>query len=314
MLFSGLKKEEGFWSALFILFLVILAYLGMSTYYAVRTEGVNVADQINTLQADYTATSGVYYGIQRVQSDSLGEGESETVTIGNVDVGLSVERITGNPDFLRLTVNAEVKETSRRIEIDLSIPRNLADQAIWAKNGIDSRVVVQDSSGAIDTTLTAVGEEAPEMDLVALKNMAQVRTDDPTFYPPDGYPSGGCSDDPFYQADCVTPNVIWVEHDLELGGSKEISGIYIIEGNVVLSGTPSIHGVIYQPNEGSTLLNGTGNEPKVDGGIVTNGWVDGHGHPQVRHNPEYMEIFAGYQNDPDANTNRVQTWRYISSQ
>jgi len=313
MLFFRLKKEEGFWSALFILFLTVLAYLAMSTYYAVRTEGMNVANQINTLQADYTATSGVYYGIQRVQSDLLGEGESETVTIGDVDVGLSVERITGNPDFLRLTVNAEVKETSRRIEIDLSIPINLEDQGVWTNGGFANNVEVQDSSGVIDTTLITVGEEVPEMDLVTLRNMAIVRTDDPAFIPPDGYPSGGCADDPFYQADCVTPNVIWVEHDLELSGNSEIYGIYVVEGNVQLSGTPSIYGVLFQPNESSTILNGTGNEPKIYGGILTNGSVDAAGNPKVRHNPEYMGIF-GYQNDPDANTNRVRTWRYVSSQ
>ena len=151
----------------------------------------------------------------------------------------------------------------------------------------------------------------PEIDEDSLSVLSMVQGHDQSdspFSPDDGYPDGS-----FYQPDGTTPNVTHVLNDFVVEGGRTVYGIFVVEGDVVLHGSARVQGVIYLPNPTSTIITGGGNpsESSVTGGIVSHGHISGFGnHISVKHWPEYMRVFCGFQIGPDPSA-RVVNWTYL---
>ena len=302
------NDEQGFWSALVILFLVTLALMGAGSSALIRGEGANVANQAEILQADYAANGAAYYGMKRLALGPL--DETTPIAIGNVAVTLDTSEITGSSDIL-LTITATIQETQRIIDIRLRPGGGLVDKAIWTTGHVFN-VSGKDSTGATDSDMVvSTADSVPTIREDSLAAMSTAQGHNKTmaeFDPADGYPAGS-----FYQPDGITPAVTHITHNFRVRGGRTVYGIFVVEGNVTLNGSARIEGIIYLPNVTSTIITGGGDpdESTITGGIVSHGNITGFGnHISVQHVPEYMQVFCGFQAYDDAIVLPVVSWSY----
>ncbi len=303
-----LREEEGFWSALLILFLVTLTLMGMGASALLRTEGSGAAERIEAMDADYAANGAAYYGIQRLNIGVV--DESEVLTIGHSSVTLDSSQIAGSPDVL-LIVTASNGGTNRGIEIRFRPGTPLADKAIYTMGHVYN-VETKDSTGTEDSDyLVKQAYSVPAINTAALNAMSTAQGHDQsaaTFEPADEYPNGS-----FYRPDGITPNVTHVLNNFKVKGSRDVYGIFVVEGDVTLNGTCRVHGVIYLPNPTSTVITGGGDpdESTITGGIVSHGDISGTGnHISVQHDPLFMDEFCVFQTGPDPE-GMVVNWNYF---
>lgn len=316
MKLANIKKEEGFWSALIVIFLVTLGLMGLGVSVLIRSEGKSVAHHVNAVQIEYVANAGAYYGIQRLHSDSL--DESEELEIGNGKVTLDTSDVEGSSDVL-LTITAVAGEAKKEIEVLLSAKNRLVDKAIYTKGDVFN-VTGKDSAGNPDSDVVITkADTIPSIDIDTLKTMA---TNQGHFIPSDSIPADSAfapdtnyPESSFYWSGGggTTPNVTYVEGDFTVKGSRDVYGIFVVEGNVTLHGSARVFGVIYLPNPSSTLITGGGNpgESSITGGIISHGDISGTSHHiSVQHNPEYMRAFCEHQVGEDPSEFKVVSWVY----
>lgn len=308
MKLNDLKKEEGFWSAFFMVFLVSLALMGLGASVLMRSEGKNITNLIDSKRADYAANGGAYYAISRLAKGSL--NESSPLTIGSCSVTMDTSNIAGTSEIL-LTVLAEAGNTERGVEVRLRNGGRLRDKAIFTTGDVFN-VSAKDSTGSYDPGRAITrADSVPTMDETALGDLSTAQGNDQGggFTPPHNYPNGS-----FYQADGVTPNVTHVSGNMTVESGRSIYGIFVVEGHVTLHGSARVYGVIFLPNATSTIITGGGDpsESSINGGIVSHGDISGFGfHISVMHWPEYMRIFCEYQIGPDPTHLPVIKWQYI---
>jgi len=306
---KAIKREEGFWSAFVILFLLTLTLMGLGAHVLIKSEGPNTANLANTLQADYAANGVAYYGIRRLGLGAL--DESATLMIGHGSVTLDTTKVVGSNEIL-LTVLAVAGSTERGIEIRLKQGLRLVDMAIFTTGDVFN-VSARDSTFALDPDrCVSNADSVPAIDENTLDSLSTDQGHDQyanPFKPSDGYPDGS-----FYRPDGVTPNVTHVMNDFKVQGGRTIYGIFIVEGDVTLDGSSRIEGVIYLPNPTSTVIHGGGlpTEATITGGIISHGDISGTGnHISVQHGPEYMRAFCHYQTGLDLVDFPVVKWEYI---
>lgn len=298
------KQEEGFWSALVILFMVTLMLMGLGSFVLIRSEGYNVVNQINTLKAEYAATGAVYYGFQRLKIGDL--EESYPITIGDVEVYLDTSGTL--PDiYLDVTANISGGWMEANLGIELDYTRL---DAIYTTGDV-TNISVFDSTGSPDDDLLVENaDELPEIYKSVLDSMSTDQVHDEgagTFEPADGYPNGD-----FYRPDGITPNVTHVLGNMRVRTGRTVWGIFVVEGTVQIDyddfgADGYIEGVVYLPNAGSIVS--IGSDAQVTGGIVSNGDIqrDGLDPGVVRHNPVYMRAFKPYHEEMGF---KIDEWIY----
>ncbi len=303
-----MKRQEGFWSIYFILTLVTLAGMGVGAYVIVTSDSKGTENRFNALRADYAANGGAYYGLSRIGLGAI--DESTPLTIGSCTVTLDTSEVSGSSDII-LTIMATAGNTERGIQIQVTPGTGLVDKAIYTTGEVFN-VSGKDSLGNPDPTrVVTQADSVPSINedsLLAISQAQGLDTTTASFVPPTGYPAGS-----FYQPDGVTPNIIYVTGDMVVGGGITVWGIYVVTGNVTVHGSARINGVLYLPNETSTLITGGGNpsQSTITGGIISHGNITGTGnHISVKHNPEYMRAFCDFQTGADPAAIVVQ-WSYI---
>lgn len=301
------RTERGFWSAATLIMLVTLSLMGMGAFVLIKSEGKNVTNEARALQAEYSANGGAYFGIKQLELGPVSAGTH--LTIGSGTVSLDTSSVSGSEEVL-LTVIGTVDDIQRGFLIHL-IPIKLMDKAIFTTGDVNN-VSGKDSLGTIDPDMVVTDAgSVPTIDEATLAAMSTAQghdQSDATFSPGDGYPNGS-----FYQPDGVTPNVTHVLHDFKALGGKTLYGIFVVEGNVILNGSSRIQGVIYLPNQTSTVITGGADptESTVTGGLISHGDIYGIGnHISVIHCPEYMRAFCQFQSGPDR-LRAVISWEYI---
>jgi len=308
-----IQREEGFWSALVLIFLITLALMGLGASVLMRGEGKNVANQYAALQADYAANGGVYYGLRRLELGSL--DESTAITIGNGTVALDTSKIAGTTDIL-LTVNATVGGVQKGFSIRLTSddPTGWDTTAVFTM-GTVLNVTAKDPSGQDDPNkLVENATSFPDFDTTSLFVISTSQGHDQTaspFRPVNNYPNGS-----FYQADGITPNITHVFGDLVVGGDTTVYGIFIVEGSVTLNGNARVYGMLVLVNERSTIITGGGGkqESSVTGGIVSHGDINGTGnHISVRQVPEYIRELKKFDNTEEGSSqhSKIVKWEYL---
>jgi hypothetical protein len=89
------------------------------------------------------------------------------------------------------------------------------------------------------------------------------------------------------------PNVVYLEGNLDLagGGQKQISGFFVVGGELIcdatISGNRGVNGCIY--TQGDFRINGGGNAVNVNGAVWVGGDVELKGGVDLRYNRSYIE-------------------------
>jgi len=304
MKLKDIKKEEGFWSAVVLILLTTLALMGMGAYVLMRSEGVNVASQAESLQTEYSATGAVYYAVRALQLGTFSAGES--VTIGGVSVTFDTTRTQSGSDSLNVTAR-----TSDGTQTTVGI--GLADVAVWTTGNVNN-ITVRDNSDNTNNNLIASNASsvmAIDTTLLGAVNGVGRFSGNPTInntYSPT--PSFN-----FYQADGVTPNVTIVNGNLTVGKNGTVYGIVVVTGNLTIrsggGNVGHVEGVVYLLNSGSTVS--MQRRTEIYGGVLSNGNVTGTGSRNgiIRHITNYVNTFKQYKVDPNAQwASVIGSWTY----
>ena len=299
-------NEKGFWSALYLIFLVTLAIMGLGAFMLIKSEGVNVASNMEYAQAQYAANGAAYYGLARLDVGPLDEGAA--LSIGGATVVLDSSK---TEDEVQLRVSATLGKVESRLRIRLR-NRTLSDVAILSDSTVNN-VATRDSIGWPDTGSDLIVDNAsriPTVDLPSLLALSTAQGHDKAgnFTASPDYPSGS-----FYRPDGVTPEVTHVSGNFRVNGNRTAYGIFIVDGDVRLDGNARVEGVIYITSNGSSIIHGGGNpfSSSVTGGIIAEGELNASGsHVNVRHWPEYLRVFENFVPDPSIGFD-VNRWEYL---
>jgi len=306
MKLKNIKKEEGFWSAFVLILLTTLALMGMGAYVLMRSEGVNVASQAESLQTEYSATGAIYYAVRALQLGTFNEGES--VTIGGVSVTLDTTRTQSGSDSLNVTAR-----TSDGTQTSVGV--GLEDVAVWTIGSV-SNITILDNNGTSNSKLVARNASSVMvMNLAALGAVQNAKVFSSNKTINSTYSPTGNTD--FYQSDGVTPNVTIVNGNLTIGKDGIVYGIVVVTGNLTIQSGGwlpfrfgHIEGVVYLPNSGSTISMQESTE--IYGGVLSNGNVTGTGSGGIiRHITNYLNTFKQFQLDPNAQwAPGIGSWTY----
>jgi len=285
---TKMKREDGFLSAMYLVFLVTLGLMGMGAFMLIRSEGRTVASNAEMYRAQYAANGAAYYGIRRLELGIL--DEESGLDIGGAIVALDTTR---SGQETSLFINSVYGDLSSRLRIRLK-SNDMSGNAVYS-TGTVFNVDARDSVNTRDPSLiTQAADSIPTIDVGTLSALAtaQGNVEGGTFQPNNGYPSGS-----FFQADGVTPTVTWVNGNLRVRGNRTVYGIFVVTGWVRLDGNARVQGIIYMPNNQLLTIHGGGNPSgsSVTGGVVSEGNLVGFGnHVNVRHEPTFMRTFSKY--------------------
>jgi hypothetical protein len=304
---SIFRDERGFWSAFFFLFLVTLGLLGMGAYALMKSEGVNVANEMKSMQAKNSLEAAAFYGLTALKKSLFtGVMETTTLTIGGTTVNLDTSR-SGSDLILRVT--ATNGAVSRQLKIQVQYGKKFSDNAV-ATTGDVSNVTALDSLRNPDPDRLIDNQDSlPTFKDADIKAMAFTQGHKKTgnWTATTNYPAAN-----FYNAG-TTPNVTHITGNLTMNGTTNIYGIFIVEGTVTMNGTGRIYGVLYLPNSTSTVIKSStiAGESAVEGGIISHGSISGTvSNITVEHVPAYMRSFMQFRTYTEIISNPVVGWTY----
>lgn len=340
------KSEQGFVSALVLIFLITLALMGMGAYILVRTEGEGIARQAMVTQMDFAA-EGAYFWAQKVMMratpgtpiDSI-DGQSWNINGVEVSINASPHTATSFADYdLTLSANSYGAANFTTDVVIAVKDMDLENIAVWTASTINvNEVYVCDSRyGTTETypwnaenelMLISYGtgcDTIPTMNDATLQALALSQHRNPDLHVWTDTTVAGSSwstsgdapatapDTDFLRISDGLPNVFYITGNLTVNIDDTLSGIIYVEGNVSMFGTGRINGVLYMPTSGSTLLMERGTI--IQGGVIGNvriGRNAGTGtNPIISYNPTYMQAFAAYRTYPLARGDiRPYTWTY----
>jgi hypothetical protein len=274
--------------------------------------------------ADYSAknasTSGVQKALNQLYLNPAWRGSYNNLAIAGGTANITVVNDSADGDAIAHQIKILSSSANTLTQV-IVFDSEFQEFAVWAKDSVNLlTTTTQDSNGVGDSDLLM--QNAPFMpkidkDALLYKAVEQGNVYDnggePHFHPLNGFPyTGG-----FYVDSTAVPkvaNVIHVEDDLHVKDDRTVYGIFIVEGDVLLSSNAHIKGVIYLPNASSRVYNHSSmvalESGQVTGGIVTWGEIDfGAGRQLiVRHKPEFLRtLVSNYaDNNPPI---RVLTWK-----
>ncbi|MBN2103844.1 hypothetical protein JW835_07365 [bacterium] len=288
------RGEEGFWSSVFLVMMVSLGTMALSAFYMMNKEAENSVNSASAMQVDYSATGAAYYAIGALRDGLYQDGSTDVVSVSGIDVGVSVLQTAGatGRTVWRLQIQSQTDVgVSRAMEIDLSIPVDLANLAIAAEGDVDDSIYAYDWSTdnepqAGDTPnpdLIVENTTLPDIDFDTLMDLVIAEYDYDTdkgentledgFDPTTGVPSGvinpdyadSLDADPFFywKDGQKLPHVIYIDGNSDPSASKNnikffqnecYYGIFIVNANVTIqSGQTDIYGVIVQLSDEQTI-------------------------------------------------------------
>ncbi len=285
------KDEDGFWSALVIIFVMTLTLMGLGSMVLIRSEGESIAVQAQAIQAEYATASAVYYGAARLSQGTWG---SESFTIGGVTVNLDTFQLSGDTYLNVLAVSGDIEN-----EVSIRLVEKQM-QAIYTEGSV-SGIRVYDSTATLNSgAMEQNVPELPAVDYALLDTLSdmQLNTQAGNWTATNNFPSAS-----FYNVG-VTPNVTHVTGNMTVPAGVTVYGIFMVDGNLTLQSASgpdgTIIGVVYMPNSTSTVT--MGSWTVVNGGIMATcnivgppWWQFAYG--LVTHVPDYTRVFSQF-HDP----------------
>jgi len=302
--FAELSKEKGGISIAFVFFIILtFSTLGMVSLSLMVVDSRMSSAYLQGVQAQYIAEAGVEYGIKLILNGQTGDYQ-ETVSIGEGSFAISIEQ----DSVLTLISTGDIDRAEKSVEVKINYQPPIGDFGIFSTDDIDN-VTALDEAGDPDSSLMLANAPFfPDMDdstLIALATVQGHVETDSLFTPSHGYPNFN-----FYFGG-TTPNVTWVQGDLEVLGGRTVYGIFVVDGDIILHGSSQVEGVLYLRNDG-IIIHGGGNptQSSITGGIVANGDVDGTGnHITVNYDSEYMGRFG--EHEIRETVSQVFSWREL---
>jgi hypothetical protein len=304
----SLKGEKGFWSAVFLIFLVTLGLMGMGAYTLMRTESVNLANESKSMQAESALTAGCYYALNSLIKGVFTKTVEQTpLSIGGASVTCDT---TSSGNLIRLAVTSTYSGAQRKAIIEFQIGLQLRDKAIVTTD-VDNGVSARDSLNRNDPNRLV--QKADSIPSIREDSLLAIAVRQGHFLNKNATDADvGTS---FFQADGKTPNVYWITGNFTVSGGKEQGGIFVVKGNVTINGADRIKGIVYLPNKTSTVIHGGGNPSgnSIEGALISHGSITGKGnHANVKHRPLYMNVFCdNYQKYSDSIEDLMALWIYV---
>lgn len=303
----SLRGEEGFWSAIILVFLITLGLLGLGAYSMLRTESINLENENKFMQAEAALTAGCYYSLNSLVKGVFNSTvEQTTLPVGGASV---ICDTTSQGNLIRLTVTSNYHGAERQAFIEFQMGLKLRDKAIVTTD-VDNGVSARDSLNRNDPNrLVQHADSIPGIKEDSLLAWATRQ----------GHVIAGNASDSdvgnsFFQADGKTPNVYWITGNYTVSGKKNQGGIFVVKGNVTINGADRIKGIVYLPNPTSTIIHGGGNPNgnSIEGALVSHGAITGTGnHANVKHRPLYMNAFCdNFQKYGDNIEDMMTLWIY----
>jgi hypothetical protein len=269
--------------------------------------------QVDEYSEKNASTSGVHKALNQLYLNPAWRGSYNDLAIagGTVDITVVDDSVGGAPKAHQVKILSSSANTLTQVVV---FDSEFQEFAVWAKDTVIN-VTTQDSLGINDSDLLIQNAPfMPKIDKDGLFNKAMEQSHlydhggENHFHPLDGFPN---SDGFYYDSTAApkVPNVIHVDGDLHVRADRTVYGIFIVEGDVLLSTNAKVSGVLYLPNSTSRIYNRDNASSQVTGGIVTWGEVDGDGYPiVVRHRPEFLRALVP-EFSPNNPPIRVLTWK-----
>lgn len=280
-------NERGSTLTTTVFFVSLLTLLGMAMVTFVQSSSKLTSSNFQSINSFYSAQSAIEYGVRRSMTTKNWHWSANNQNIAGGSVSIFAEDstlITALKDTLQIRViaaagNAVSRQTFRMRVIDIS------GYAVYISGNLND-VTVCDSAGNPSPGLGYdYATELPEMDTYAMKQMAIAQGHyfgtSVSLSNGDSYPTG--SDASFYHprpngVPSDTPNVVYIEGNLEVKNSAQIFGIVVVTGDVVLKNSQKLEGILYLPSPISVVQQvDLNNKESVYGGIFGGTNVEGNG-------------------------------------
>ncbi|MBN2201355.1 hypothetical protein JW777_05325 [bacterium] len=303
----SLKGEEGFWSAIILVFLITLGLLGLGAYSILRTESINLENETKFMQADAALTAGCYYSLNSLVKEVFNSTVEQTpLSVGGASVTCDT---TSDGNLMRLTVTSTYQGAERQAFIEFQIGLRLRDKAIVTTD-VDNGVSARDSLNRNDPNRLV--QKADSIPGIKEDSLLAWATRQGHYIDRDaGDADVGNS---FFQADGKTPNIYWITGNYTVSGSNDQAGIFVVLGDVTINGADRIKGIVYLPNPTSTIIHGGGKptQNSIEGALISHGAITGTGsHANVKHRPLYMNVFCdNFQKYGDSIEDMMTLWIY----
>ncbi|MBX7151300.1 pilus assembly PilX N-terminal domain-containing protein [bacterium] len=288
---SFLHDESGSALSSTILIISILTFMGLTLTLTQQNNAKISATDSDNMRAFYSAQSAIDYAVKASLNTMNWHWSASNQSIAGGTVTITVEDNTIRPalnDTLQVSVKSVYGQTASNQVFRLRMV-DISGYAVYISGSLND-VSVRDSAGTINNSLAyEYATVLPEIDINKLKQTAiaqghyfnsSLTLDNGSTYPtgndasyyhprPNGVPSD-------------TPNVVYIEGDLEVKNSASIYGIVVVQGDVRLKNSQKLEGILYLPSPVSvvepqdvTLYN----KENVYGGIFGGANVEGNGNP-----------------------------------
>ena len=282
-----IKNEKGSTLIAVIFFVTTLTLAGLVMVNFVQNNSKMIALDAQTARSFYTAQSAIDYAVKKSLNTSNWHWSASNQTIANGTATINVEDSTIYA-YLKDTLQVRVLATSGNASSRQTYRIRLSDisgYAVYISGNLND-VTINDSAGNPNPSLAYDhATELPEMDLNKMKQMAiaQGHYFSSSLSVSNGasYPTG--SDANFYHprpngVPSDTPNVVYIEGDLEVKNSGQVFGIIVVCGDVTLKNSQKLDGVLYLPSPVSVVQQvDLDNKESVYGGIFGGTNIEGNG-------------------------------------
>lgn len=286
-----LQDERGSALSSMILLISILTIMGLTLTLILQNNAKISATDSDSMRAFYAAQSGIDYAVKASLNTMNWHWSAPNQSIAGSAVTINVEDNTIIPalnDTLQVRIKAVHGQAASNQVFRLRLI-DISGYAVYISGSLND-VSVRDSAGTVNNSLAyEYASVLPDIDINKLKEMAisqghyfnsSLTLDNGSSYPtgndasyyhprPNGVPSD-------------TPNVVYIEGDLEVKNSASIYGIVVVQGDVRLKNSQKLEGILYLPSPVSvvepqdvTLYN----KENVYGGIFGGANVEGNGNP-----------------------------------
>ncbi|MCB0834420.1 MAG: hypothetical protein KDC45_13220, partial [Bacteroidetes bacterium] len=266
-----------------------------------------ISSDIGVKQAFQVSQAGIDYAVRRSFNTNNWHWSATHTGFSGGTVNLTVEDSTivaSLKDTLQVLVTATAGGSSSK-QIYRIRMSDISAYAAYISGDLNSKVTVRDSDGTANPARAF--DFATEMPTIDSDLMKQIAISQGHYFSSSySMPNGGIypphPDSGFYHVRANgtvsdTPNVVYIQGDLEVKNGAQIAGIIVVTGDVDLKNSQRVNGILYLPNPVSVVKDvDLYNKERVYGGIIGSGNITGMGDPDkisIYHIQSYLSRFYG---------------------
>ena len=300
-----MDNEKGATLIAVIFFVTTITIAGLVMVNFVQNNSKVIAVDAQTARAFYTAQSAIDYAVRKSLNTNNWHWSAANQTIANGTATIYAEDSTVY-GYLKDTLQIKVVATSGNASSRQTYRMRLTDisgLAVYISGDLNG-VTINDSAGNSNPSLACDhAAELPDLDTYRMKQMAIAQghyfNGSVSISNGASYPTG--SDANFYHprpngVPSDTPNVVYIEGNLEVKNSGQVFGIIVVCGDVTLKNSQKLEGVLYLPSPVSVVQQDVDlyNKESVYGGIFGGANVEGLGNDSkinVYYRASYIKKF-----------------------